>query len=73
MDNTNSYVNQRRDYSHYVGLSLYYWHRYAEGKGRVQFSANLPVALRHERQEYVRDQIDTLFHRNTAASILTCM
>lgn len=66
MDNTNSYVNQRRDYSHYVGLILYYWHRYAEGKGRVQFSANLPVALRHERQEYVRDQIDTLFHRNTA-------
>lgn len=66
MDNTNSYVNQRRDYSHYVGLNLYYWHRYAEGKGRVQFSANLPVALRHERQEYVRDQIDTLFHRNTA-------
>lgn len=65
MDNTNSYVNQRRDFTNAVGANFHFWHRYADRKGRIVFSANLPVVLRHERQEYVRAQIDTLFHRNT--------
>ena len=66
MDNTNSFENRRRDFTNNVGLSLYMWHQYAGSKGRILLSANLPVELRHERQEYVRAQIDTLFHRNTA-------
>lgn len=65
MDNTNSYVNQRRDFNNEVGMNLYFWHRYADSKGCLFLNANLPVVLRHERQEYARAQIDTLFHRNT--------
>ena len=65
MDNTNSYVNQRRDFNNEVGMNLYFWHRYADSKGCLFLNASLPVVLRHERQEYARAQIDTLFHRNT--------
>ena len=61
VDNTNSYVNHRRDLSGNVGVEINY------DASVFYFKATLPLLLRRERQEYARAQIDTLFYRNTLA------
>ena len=60
VDPTNSYDGYRRDQRGYVGTSFHY-----SPKGVLGLSGWIPLTFRHERQDYLRDRIDTTFYRNS--------
>lgn len=66
MDRTNSFFSKNETYTHMPKLTVYYSWKDRKNEDKLWVQAELPVNIKQENLDYLRNIVDTTMKRNTA-------